>query len=240
MYTGFRKAAAFTLIELLVVISIIALLIAILLPALGKAREAAKGVQCLSNQRQLGLAFQMYAHDHDDFLPLYYSFRLPGDTATEELIWSETLSRKLGYLPEKSDVYFCPLGPPDGYDASDQLSSRPLQWTYGMPLYGKVGSTAEFMYKHPDSPWPHVSHMVLSQMKQPSNTFILVDSIDYVRPLQVYFLSTSRQAIHLRHGPGANAVMADGSARNSDLEYFKTSPALFFVIMPDGTIERTQ
>src|SRR5690625_6113526 len=51
------RRAAFTLIELLVVITIISLLIAILLPALQAAREAAKSIQCLSNLRQVGVAF---------------------------------------------------------------------------------------------------------------------------------------------------------------------------------------
>lgn len=59
----------FTLIELLVVISIIALLIAILLPALTAAREAGRRVACASNQRQIGLALEMYAQDHDGFYP---------------------------------------------------------------------------------------------------------------------------------------------------------------------------
>ena len=60
---------AFTLIELLVVVSIIALLVALLLPALNRARDAALSVKCLSNQRQIGLAIQYFAEEHDGFAP---------------------------------------------------------------------------------------------------------------------------------------------------------------------------
>jgi prepilin-type N-terminal cleavage/methylation domain-containing protein/prepilin-type processing-associated H-X9-DG protein len=60
--------SAFTLIELLVVIAVIALLVAILLPSLGRARQAGWQVVCLSNTKQLGLAFTMYAQDHKDVL----------------------------------------------------------------------------------------------------------------------------------------------------------------------------
>ena len=61
--------AAFTLVELLVVIGIIALLVAMLLPALNKAREASKAANCLSNLRQINTAFILFAHENKGFLP---------------------------------------------------------------------------------------------------------------------------------------------------------------------------
>ncbi|WP_432799336.1 prepilin-type N-terminal cleavage/methylation domain-containing protein [Poriferisphaera sp. WC338] len=76
-----KRKQAFTLIELLVVISIIALLISILLPALSKARSAGIKIQCLSNLRQLGIATYTYLNDYDEFLPSK-SIKLPTNAIT--------------------------------------------------------------------------------------------------------------------------------------------------------------
>lgn len=64
-----NRRTAFTLIELLVVVSIIVLLVAILLPAMSKAKESARRVVCASNQHQIGLAQTYYANDHQQRLP---------------------------------------------------------------------------------------------------------------------------------------------------------------------------
>lgn len=99
-----KRQQGFTLIELLVVISIIALLIAILLPALGAARRSARSMQCLSNERGHGIGFIGYALENKDLLPYgYYSIEdPPGSGSFVQADWMITIT---GYMTGEQATY---------------------------------------------------------------------------------------------------------------------------------------
>jgi prepilin-type processing-associated H-X9-DG protein/prepilin-type N-terminal cleavage/methylation domain-containing protein len=87
-YSSDRRAWGFTLVELLVVIGIIAILIAILLPALNKARRQSMMVSCQSNLRQITQALIMYTGDHKDILPFNHNARGVSATSYWYVWWS--------------------------------------------------------------------------------------------------------------------------------------------------------
>jgi prepilin-type N-terminal cleavage/methylation domain-containing protein/prepilin-type processing-associated H-X9-DG protein len=94
------KPAAFTLIELLVVIAIIAILAALLLPALAKAKSKAETIACLNNQKQIGLAAMMYLGDNEEKFPA--AIRLRSSNPEYMLLPGEWPTALLEYMGQKN------------------------------------------------------------------------------------------------------------------------------------------
>lgn len=182
MKTPSRKN--FTLIELLVVIAIIAILAAILLPALQAARERANASDCTSNLKQIQLAINTYADDHKDFLPPSADLSYNGYTYT----WIYTLCKKK-YL-HGGAVFFCKS---HSSRASRNVDAQFLADPASVKFYnnGSYGYNWAYLGSSlKETPMAFNPSAMRSQICNPGDTISLVDAVDILRPDGGVFVCT--------------------------------------------------
>jgi len=216
MHRTTRHTTGFTLIELLVVIAIIAILAAILFPVFARAREKARQTACLSNLKQLGLAFMQYAQDYDETFPcgVWYG----GASWSTEYAWDYTVD--WGSAPVNG-IQPNTLGTIGPYTKNSQLglcpSAKALQ-SWGRPYSGYAVNAT---YLCPDG----VSGASLGAVQRPSEVCLIADSAyysggsycqnNYLRAPGDAARAWGRFGLHYRHNGTANVCYVDGHAKAS-------------------------
>jgi prepilin-type processing-associated H-X9-DG protein/prepilin-type N-terminal cleavage/methylation domain-containing protein len=226
-----RKLRAFTLVELLVVISIIAVLLAILMPSLRKAREQARRIICANNLKTITLADRMYALDSDDFhVPAYYNDLLhdpPVALWFQNPMFSKIIALGDRFNQEDQEGYEgkSMTLPKDFKCPTDKrtIANGGLHIEAGLVVQG-VSYAMNMMGIRPKGGWaPRIVYALKTfQVKRPSNKIFFMDGqwfvvyttgAEYKRVWDVYgdrMGAWEWDSASYRHDEGANIAFYDG------------------------------